>query len=153
MRIEASLLAILSASLLVAAGPNARANLGDTMQQSVQRYGIPTVVSYDGPNSYGFRDDGWDIYEYFDSEDVCTRIEYCHSPSSTGAAVEFTELELSNLLAFNLPSGHQVSEVSLPMGRGWASPDGQFLAVFLLQSHPYKGGSLTSPTLRIAIAE
>ena len=153
MNIKPSLLAILGAGLLAAASPNARANLGDTVPQSVQRYGLPTVVSYAGPNSYAFRDGGWDIYEYFNSEDVCTRIEYCHSPSPTGTGSEFTELELSNLLAFNLPRGYQVSEVPLPMGRGWASPDGQFLAVFLLGSHSYKGGSLASPTLRIAIAE
>jgi hypothetical protein len=51
MNIKLSLLSVLGAGLLIAASPSARANLGDTIQQSGQRYGRPTVVNYDGPHT------------------------------------------------------------------------------------------------------
>ena len=69
MNTKLSLLSMLGVGLLAAASPSARANLGDTIQRSVQRYGRPTVVKYDGPNSYAFRDGGRDIYEYFNSDE------------------------------------------------------------------------------------
>jgi hypothetical protein len=73
---------------------SAHANIGDTEQQSVQKYGNPT--STDG-SFESFKTDGWMIAAYFDVNRICQSIEYVKLDGSDITRPEADKIDFANI--------------------------------------------------------